>query len=112
MTAHRYAYRTGIIATIVASAGLLTACADAAPGSDGQADDSADEESDDGPGQGCDVALDRLDPTAARAMNDADFRALGRARTTTAGVGTRQRNDVLRYVSAAAGDDANDGSES
>ena len=59
----------------------------------------------------CDVAPNRLDPLAAQGMSDDDFRALGRARTTTAGAGTARHNDVLRYVSAATGDDANDGSE-
>jgi hypothetical protein len=115
MTANRFAYHIRITAIIVAGVGLLTACVEPLPG-DEQDDTTADDGDGDGsdvePVEGCNVAPDRLDPTAARSMSNADFQALGRGRTTTAGAGTQQRNDVLRYVSAARGDDANDGSGS
>ena len=59
----------------------------------------------------CDVPADRLDPNAARSMSNADFQAMGLGRSGAAGAGTSQQNETLRYVSAAAGDDAGDGSE-
>lgn len=59
----------------------------------------------------CDVARDRFDPGAARGFSNAEFAALGRARTGTAGRGTTLTTSQRRYVSAASGDDAADGSE-
>ena len=59
----------------------------------------------------CDVAGDRFDPVAARGFTNDQFAALGAGRTGRAGHGTVQANSERRYVSAAGGDDANDGSE-
>ncbi|MEZ4361724.1 MAG: right-handed parallel beta-helix repeat-containing protein [Kofleriaceae bacterium] len=59
----------------------------------------------------CDVAGNRVEPRVARGYTDAQFRALGAGRSGAAGRGTAQTNAARRYVSAAGGDDANDGSE-
>jgi hypothetical protein len=81
----------------------------------GGGDDDRAETADSGTGPEapvtCDVAADRLDPTVARGLSDAEFRALGAGRSGAAGVGTAQHNETARYVSAATGSDANDGSE-
>lgn len=53
----------------------------------------------------------RIDPVAAAAFESPDFAALGAARAGVSGVGRAPEASLRRYVSAANGDDANDGSE-
>ncbi len=57
----------------------------------------------------CDTPDERIDPSAAMSMSNADFVALGAGRTGSRGVGTAQDNDAVRYVSAEGGDDAGEG---
>lgn len=98
--------------TVLCLALVLGGCADDAAGDDlGATDDSGAPPPTDVSRIACDVPVDRLDPTVAPSMSDADFRAMGLGRTGMAGAGTSQSNDVLRYVSAAAGSDDADGSE-
>jgi hypothetical protein len=104
------------LAPILAGLALLAGCE--GPDADGDDDmGDAEEAGDPDPAPAdaaripCDVAPDRLDPLAATGLSDADFRALGRGRSGSAGVGTSQQNDAVRHVSAAHGDDAGDGSE-
>ncbi|MGE0396871.1 MAG: hypothetical protein AB7T06_09155 [Kofleriaceae bacterium] len=59
----------------------------------------------------CDTARDRFDPGAVRGLSNAELAGLGRARTGTSGRGTTRSTTHQRYVSAATGDDAADGSE-
>lgn len=102
--------RCALLCAAIAAGG----CADDADDVDATAGDD-----DDGGGMppsdvsriACDVPADRLDPSAAPGMSDADFRAMGLGRTGPAGAGTIQSNDEKRYVSAAGGDDSADGSE-
>ncbi|MEX1365027.1 MAG: right-handed parallel beta-helix repeat-containing protein [Nannocystaceae bacterium] len=94
----------------------LSACDD-----DGDDDDDQTSEgtmpSDDGtaapelPAVTCTAAANRIDPTAARDLTNADFQALGRGRTGASGTGTTRPTTGTRYVSAARGDDGSDGSE-
>jgi hypothetical protein len=59
----------------------------------------------------CDASDQRIDPTVAMGMSNDDFVALGTSRTGSSGVGTEQDNDEVRYVSAADGDDAGEGTQ-
>jgi hypothetical protein len=100
------------LALVLAGLALMAGC--------GEGDDDTEDmgAGDEGPGDlppvaaiPCDVASNRLDPAQAQGMSDADFRALGSGRSGLSGAGTTQRNDTLRYVSAANGDDGNEGTE-
>ena len=94
--------------------------ADGASDSDDDDDDGDDgdndDDDDDVPGSNaavtCGSAPDRIDPEAVRSMSNADLHALGLARTGANGPTTAHRGATERFVSAANGDDANDGSES
>jgi hypothetical protein len=54
---------------------------------------------------------ERIDPSRWEEYTNADYVNMGRARSGHHGAGTAQTNDVVRYVSAAEGNDENDGSE-
>ena len=106
------------IALLAVGLALSTGCAgEEDPGDEGagEADDDGGADSGPAPEVGsfsCDVPSNRLDPADAAGMSDADFRALGLGRSGSRGAGTQQVNETVRFVSAAAGDDENDGSES
>lgn len=57
-----------------------------------------------------DPPTDRIDPTAVTTWSDAQFRALGEGRSGSDGRGSTPTTTQSRYVSAATGSDANDGS--
>ena len=64
-----------------------------------------------GPPPACDVASDRFVPADARSLGNDGFFALGKGRTGLNGAGTSRTTTDIRYVSAANGNDVNDGSE-
>lgn len=101
------------LALLAVGTALAAGCAEQGDGTD--ADPTADGDESGEPAEvtplSCDIAADRLDPQLAATFSDADFRALGIGRSGRQGVGTTQQNDASRWVSAATGDDANDGSE-